>query len=67
MPAKILDEIFGRIQAQLNERGYQIFNLNEETDCYNVAVLPISEYEKIDDFNTLWLEVQDFLVMTPTY
>ena len=58
---RYLDEIFGRIQDQLNERGYQIFNLNEGTDSYNVAVLPMNEYKKIDDFNTPWLEVQDFL------
>ncbi|EEY1572046.1 TPA: cytoplasmic protein, partial [Escherichia coli] len=24
-------------------------------------VLPMNEYKKIDDFNTPWLEVQDFL------
>ncbi|EAU3015311.1 cytoplasmic protein, partial [Salmonella enterica] len=24
-------------------------------------VLPMSEYKKIEDFNTPWLEVQDFL------
>ncbi|MCE4404677.1 cytoplasmic protein, partial [Escherichia coli] len=25
------------------------------------VVLPMNEYKKIDDFNTPWLEVQDFL------
>ncbi|EEZ4384404.1 MULTISPECIES: hypothetical protein [Escherichia] len=58
---RYLDEIFERIQTELNKRGYQIFDLNEGADAYNVVVLPMSEYEKIDDFNTPWLEVQDFL------
>ncbi|QCT86282.1 DUF6630 family protein [Escherichia sp. E4742] len=58
---RYLDEIFERIQTELNKRGFQIFDLNEGSDTYNVVVLPMSEYEKIDDFNTPWLEVQDFL------
>ncbi|TAB63077.1 cytoplasmic protein, partial [Salmonella enterica subsp. enterica serovar Saintpaul] len=40
---------------------FQIFDLNEGSDTYNVVVLPMSEYKKIEDFNTPWLEVQDFL------
>lgn len=58
---RYLDEIFERIQTELNKRGFQIFDLNEGSDTYNVVVLPMSEYKKIEDFNTPWLEVQDFL------
>ncbi|HCI0257480.1 TPA: cytoplasmic protein [Escherichia coli] len=58
---RYLDEIFERIQTELNKRGFQIFDLNEGSDTYNVVVLPMNEYKKIDDFNTPWLEVQDFL------
>ncbi len=39
----------------------RFFDLNEGSDTYNVVVLPMSEYKKIEDFNTPWLEVQDFL------
>lgn len=58
---RYVDEVFERIQRQLNERGFQIANLNEGTDAYNVFVLSMDDYKKIDDFNTNWLEVQDFL------
>lgn len=58
---RFVDEIFARIQQELNARGFQIASLNEGTDAYNVFVLPINDYEKINDFNTPWLEVQDFL------
>ncbi|EHG6170431.1 cytoplasmic protein [Escherichia fergusonii] len=58
---RYLDEIFERIQTELNKRGFQIFDLNEGSDTYNVVVLPMNDYKKIDDFNTPWLEVQDFL------
>ncbi|MEX9247994.1 cytoplasmic protein, partial [Salmonella enterica] len=58
---RYVDEIFERIQSQLNERGFQIASLNEGTDAYNIFVLPMDEYEQIADFNTPWLEVQDFL------
>ena len=58
---RYLDEIFERIQTELNKRGFQIFDLNEGSDTYNVVVLPMNEYKKIDDFNTPWLELQDFL------
>ncbi|EJA7598361.1 cytoplasmic protein [Salmonella enterica] len=58
---RYVDEIFERIQSQLNERGFQIASLNEGTDAYNIFVLPMDEYEQIADFDTPWLEVQDFL------
>lgn len=43
---RYLDEIFERIQTELNKRGFQIFDLNEGSDTYNVVVLPMSEYKK---------------------
>jgi len=58
---RFVDKIFERIQQELNARGFQIASFNESTDAYNVFVLPINDYEKINDFNTPWLEVQDFL------
>lgn len=58
---RYVDHAFERIQEQLNQRGFQIANLNEGTDAYNVFVLPISDYEKIADFESQWLDVQDFL------
>ncbi|EJH7015545.1 cytoplasmic protein [Salmonella enterica] len=58
---RYVDEVFERIQAQLNHRGFQIGNLNEGADAYNVFVLPMSSYEKIADFGSQWLDVQDFL------
>lgn len=58
---RYIDEIFERIQHQLNERGFQIADLNDGTDAYNIFVLPMDDYKKIADFNTRWLEVQDFL------
>ncbi|KAF0666452.1 hypothetical protein L245_23075, partial [Salmonella enterica subsp. enterica serovar Worthington str. BCH-4719] len=60
---RYVDEIFERIQSQLNERGFQIASLNESTDAYNIFVLPMDEYEQIADFDTPWLEVQDFWPM----
>ncbi len=42
---RYLDEIFERIQTELNKRGFQIFDLNEGSDTYNVVVLPMSEYK----------------------
>ncbi|MDI5434687.1 hypothetical protein MJM45_27315, partial [Salmonella enterica subsp. enterica serovar Kentucky] len=35
---RYLDEIFERIQTELNKRGFQIFDLNEGSDTYNVVV-----------------------------
>ncbi|EAA7244839.1 cytoplasmic protein [Salmonella enterica subsp. salamae] len=58
---RYVDEIFERIQSQLNERGFQIASLNEGTDAYNIFVLSMDDYEQIADFDTSWLEVQDFL------
>lgn len=58
---RYVDEVFERIQHQLNERGFQIATLNEGTDAYNIFVLPMDDYKQIADFNTRWLEVQDFL------
>ncbi|KAF0664981.1 hypothetical protein L244_25000, partial [Salmonella enterica subsp. enterica serovar Worthington str. BCH-3194] len=43
---RYLDEIFERIQTELNKRDFQIFDLNEGSDTYNVVVLPMSEYKK---------------------
>ncbi len=43
---RYLDEIFERIQTELNKRGFQIFDLNEGSDTYNVVVLPMNEYKK---------------------
>ncbi|EKC2244155.1 cytoplasmic protein [Salmonella enterica] len=43
---RYLNEIFERIQTELNKRGFQIFDLNEGADTYNVVVLPMSEYKK---------------------
>ncbi|MDU2941654.1 MAG: cytoplasmic protein [Enterobacteriaceae bacterium] len=58
---RYVDEVFERIQHQLNERGFQIAKLSEGTDAHNIFVLPMDDYKKIADFNTRWLEVQDFL------
>lgn len=58
---RYVDEVFSRIQEQLNQRGFQIGNLNEGSDTYNVFVLPMSDYEKIADFRSQNLDVQDFL------
>ncbi|AZT23516.1 TPA: DUF6630 family protein [Salmonella enterica] len=58
---RYVDEVFERIQHQLNERGFQIATLNEATDAYNIFVLPMDDYKQIADFTTRWLEVQDFL------
>ncbi len=57
---RYLDEIFERIQTELNKRAFR-FLIERHFDTYNVVVLPMNEYKKIDDFNTPWLEVQDFL------
>lgn len=58
---RYLDEVFERIQNQLNKHNLQIFDLNEGTDTYSIAVLPMSDYKKIDEFKTQWLEIQNFL------
>ena len=58
---RYVDEVFSRIHKQLNQRGFQIGNLNEGADAYNVFVLPMSDYEKIADFRSQCLDVEDFL------
>ncbi|VUS51872.1 cytoplasmic protein [Klebsiella spallanzanii] len=57
------EEVFWRIQQELNARGFTMASLNDGSDTYNIFVLSTADYNKIADEFTckhLDISVQDF-------